>query len=678
MAHSRLIITGFALLAAAPAALVAQSGDSARVAQDSTLVRLSPLVVSVSRTPVRANRLGFSVTVLTADELRARRARTAADALRNVGGAFIDEAAGPGGPAIVRLRGGEEVFTQILMDGVRVNQNGGFFDFQGVTLGNIERIEIARGPHSALHGSSAMSGVINLLTRAGESGPPRLALFAEAGTHRGDGGGYRTAVEASGGAAALRYSAGIGWTYDRGIYALPHDIGTAEASLRLDAAVRDGFDITGTVRWTDVDAMLPIRDAGATRAPLDPNAHNERDRLVSAVTARLGGASHWRHTVRVSAYREGFVYDDRKDNVAATGDYDFFVFDADFRLDSRLWRTALEYGGTYFADRGGAVLSWGAVREREDLEDRTSGEFGDGLQQLDRSSTATFAELIFAPAGWLDLIAGARAEKYEGLGTSFTPRASAAVDLTGLVRSDRGTRPEERLLVVRLAAGRAFKAPNLQEQFLDNPFILSNPDLEPETSTSWEVGLDLETANGRLSAGATFFRQQFRDLIRSVQVDDTGRQQNRNLGASRAQGLEWRIVVRPSAVWSFGTDGAWVRTRILENTGLPAESFPEDGPLPFRPAVVAGSFLEWKPAAPLRARLRADIVGRQTVLTERFSGRRTDLDAYVLTGIAIDWDVSRTWRAWARVHNAFDRPYQTAFDRHGAPVMGRIGLEWLR
>src|SRR5688500_20401294 len=88
------------------------------------------------------------------------------DALRSHSGGHIEESAGPGGPTILRLRGGEEVFTQTLLDGVQLNQNGGFFDFQGLMLTNVARIEVLRGPQSALYGSTAMSGVVQKIGRA--------------------------------------------------------------------------------------------------------------------------------------------------------------------------------------------------------------------------------------------------------------------------------------------------------------------------------------------------------------------------------------------------------------------------------------------------------------------------------------------------------------------------------
>src|SRR5687768_12506399 len=119
-----------------------QTADSAaqRVRSDSIPRKIAPVIVTGTIVPASRDRLGLAVSVLGSGDLTAEPSFYASDALRKLPGAFIDEAAGPGGPTIVRVRGGEETFTNILIDGVKSNQNGGFFDFQGVTLTNVERI----------------------------------------------------------------------------------------------------------------------------------------------------------------------------------------------------------------------------------------------------------------------------------------------------------------------------------------------------------------------------------------------------------------------------------------------------------------------------------------------------------------------------------------------------------
>lgn len=643
---------------AAPAA--PQERDTART----PVVPLPPLVVTATRVPVKADLVGFAITVVTPAELAAERPLYAADALRDLPGAFIDEAVGPGGPTIVRLRGGEEVFTQILVDGVQVNQNGGFFDFQGLTLTNVERVEVARGPQSALYGSSAVSGVVQFLTPRGELSPPRLVLTAAGGDAARNGGSFRGIAEVAGGAARLRYSGGVGTAYNRGIYAQPHDTRTLDGSLRIDWSPSDRWDLTGTARFAGVESNHPVRDPGATRAPLDPNARLERDRWIPSLLLRYAPSERWMHRLRASLYREDFLFADEFDGVSQKRTYDFFIFDANLVFTSDLWRTTLEYVGSYRPRAGpgaGAfTLSYGGQWEREELSDRITGDFQDRLS-LDRSSVAGFIELLAALGPRLSLVAGARAEKFEDLEVEFTPRASAVVRLLGDALS------------LRIAAGRAYKAPNLQQQYVDNPFIAANPDLKPETSTSWEVGADLRSRDGRLYGGLTYFRQEFDNLIRTVAQESSTQQINRNLGKSRAQGIEWSVRYQPGTRVLVGSDGSWIDMEILDNRGLSASEFPRGQPLPFRPAAVGSAFLQVTPVERVTAALRGTLVGRQWVLTERFSGRRVELDAYVLAGLNASVTVSPHLELYTRVDNLFDTAYETAFDRPGIPLTAAVG-----
>src|SRR4029077_1051513 len=121
-------------------------------------------------------------------------------------GVYMDANAGPGGPTNIRLRGADESFTKVLMDGVEGNVSGGPFRFQGITSGNVDRIELVRGPQSALHGSNAMAGVVQLFTAAGQPGRARWSVETGGGsaTEHGTQGGANATV--GGGSDAFRYS----------------------------------------------------------------------------------------------------------------------------------------------------------------------------------------------------------------------------------------------------------------------------------------------------------------------------------------------------------------------------------------------------------------------------------------------------------------------------------------
>src|SRR5205823_4071805 len=143
--RSTWIVAAIAALVT-PAALGAQADTTAA---ESTLVRrhrLPPVVVTGTLSPFALEKFGMSRTVVSAAQLSAEPARAAVDVLRHVTGVHIDESTGPLGPTIIRIRGGEGDFTQVRGDGVPINENGGFFDAQGVTMVNVDRVEVVRRP----------------------------------------------------------------------------------------------------------------------------------------------------------------------------------------------------------------------------------------------------------------------------------------------------------------------------------------------------------------------------------------------------------------------------------------------------------------------------------------------------------------------------------------------------
>lgn len=653
------------LLQGAVATATAQDAppaDSLREADGDSAVALDPIMVTVSRLPLRPDRAGFGVTVVPEASIRAERPPYAMEMLRELPGAFLDEATGPGGPSIVRLRGGEEVFTQILMDGVQANENGGFFDFQGVTLTNVEQIEVARGPQSALYGSSAVSGVVQFLTPPGEEGPLRLGATVEGGGGIDSGSSFRGNIVGLGGTETLLYSGGLGLAYNKGIYELPHDTWTRDGSLRLDALPGHRFEVTGIARFVGIESKHPVRDAGVTRVPLDPNARLERDRYLLTGRARFHATPRWTHGLTISTFRHDFAYFDERDAIEQPPE--FSVVDANLTYASDLWRTTVEYLGSYTTEPEPAnarwALAYGAAWEREDLFTTLAGDFGDSESDFDRESVAGFVDLRGRPHTRLDLMVGARAERYEGLGTEITPRGSVVFHaLPGL-------------LSMRAAAGRAYKVPNLQQQFPDNPFIAPNPDLEAETSISWELGADLDL--DRLTLGATGFRQDFENLIRTVPGGEGGRLQDRNVGESRAWGVEasLRHRLRPEILTGLDVTRTW--TEIIDNSGLPPEQYPEGESLPFRPELIGSAFVRAGVSATIELLSRATYVGRQIVLTERFSGQRVPIDGYLRVDGTVSYHLDGKRSLYLRASNLLDADYETAFDRPGIPLTLVVGF----
>jgi len=654
------------LFVALTSPLLAQQRDSTSGRDSTNTARrratLAPVVVT-GTLAAPAGSVGVSRSVLDHAALDAEPSRQAVDALRHVVGVHIDEANGPLGPTIIRLRGGEETFTRVLMDGVEVNENGGFFDAQGVTLTNVDRVEIARGPQSAVYGSSAMSGVVQMFTRGASPGPMRIDAGVEAGRNTSFGRSVRGNATVLGGNELARYSVGFGSSYDRGVYRLPNDVRANDASARVDLVPSRNAVITAVGRFMGVDGNLPVRDPGVHRAPLDPNQRQGRDRVLGTVQASLMANERWSNRLELSHYRRDFTFDDAFDNLDQS-QFQSYVFDANYHYKSIVRRTNARYVGTVSTQPSGMTLSlaYGAEYERESLSDVQSGDFGPASQRVVRPSTSGFGEVQARIAQRLSILAGSRVEKFRGLAAAVVPR-------TALIVSAVPGRVD-----LRGGVSRAYKAPNIQEQFPNSPAIVANPDLKPETSNSWEIGTDLHSASGLATAALTFFHQDYLNLIRTVAYDAT-HQISRNIGRSRAAGLEVETAIYPRARWTLGAEGAWLGTRIIDNNGLGSADFPNGEPLPFRPAYTASAYIDAPILRTVNALVRVSGVGPQTVLANRYSGPRVALPSYRLIGATARWQVTRVTSAYVQLDNILNAGYQVAFDRPGLERAVSFGMQ---
>src|SRR5918997_6510536 len=235
------------------------------------------VVVTATRTPQPIQRLGSAVTVITAEEIAKSSARDVADLLRQSPGVTVTQNGGPGQIQTVSLRGGEVRHTLVLVDGIRVNDpssTGREFDFSTLVLADVERIEVLRGPQSALYGSDAMGGVINIITKRGR-GAPKATLAVEAGSYntkevRGGVSGGNERIDYSFGFSGLDTSgfSAFGYRIPRFRHLGPFERDGAE---RLGATGRGGVELTDDVRlefggstnynWADYDAaFLPFPD----------------------------------------------------------------------------------------------------------------------------------------------------------------------------------------------------------------------------------------------------------------------------------------------------------------------------------------------------------------------------------------------------------------------------------
>ena len=590
---------------------------------ETVILEIQPIrdtvLVTATRTPASSDALGSSVDVIDRAQIRASGIRAASDLLRNIGSLTVLRTGNAGGITTLFLRGGESDYTKILIDGIPVNQPGGVYDFAHIPTDNIDRIEIVRGPRSAVFGSDAITGVVQLFTRPGTSSPEADYSI--------EGGSFGTFEQR----AAIRGS----WK----------KIDASNTFSRLDtdnigrnndyrnASYFANFGFTPDSRQMLRATLFHISTkAGApgVNAPgftsFGPDDHVHRLERAGGLTYRaLVGSRLTQHL----AYR---LYDH---------DYTYFsAFGPSYVLHTR-------HRGEYHGDVAfhlAGTFSYGIDFDRENATVAN--------KRHSRDDTGYYVQQQVELWKRLYITAGVRAEDNTTFGTSENP---------GLAVSFR-FRPDTRL---RFSAGKGIKEPNFTENFSENRFFFGNPDLLAERSRSWETAIEQSFWHDRIAADLTWFDNRFRNLIELVRQPD-GSSRYQNIGRTLARGLELRARTRVRQV-SIQSNYTYLDGHIQQSnqTSFP---FRSRDPLLRRPRHSGDFAVTWS-----EPRWKA-------YWSSRFIGRRADSDffafptpltsnpGYTASDASFSYDFVRQISAFVRIENIFDRDYQEVL---GYQALGR-------
>ena len=498
---------------------------------------LAPVVITATRVPIRVDLLSSAVTVLTAERLRQGGYRTVADALRDTPAATFVETGSFGGQTSLFLRGGESDYVKVLLDGVTLNQPGGAFDFADLSLENVERIEIVRGPGSVLYGSDAMTGVIQIVTREGH-GAPRVSAVSRAGTF----GALELSLGAQGAAGPLAYSAEVGRFTADGQLPFNNQYERSIAAARLKFTPDQRTELAFSLRYADQSYHYPTDGAG---------------RLVDSNTFRFERGPTWmleaayavsptvavRFEYGVKQSEQGI--DDRADSPADSLGFYGFVSVDDVRRSSAGARVDWRVGRS--------ILTLGAELERQRLDGRSEsqsqfGPFPDSMS-AHRRNDALYVQVLTAGEGPVSFHGGVRLDENAEFGRVFTVRAG------GVVRVSPGAR-------LRAAVGTGFKEPTFFENFATG-FVIGNAELLPERTRSWEVGLEQRV--GRVTLSASYFDQQFADLIEYTPVPMAPDTTNYfNITGAAADGVEGEVRADLGRGWTTTLRYTYLDTRVTQ------------------------------------------------------------------------------------------------------------------
>ncbi len=557
--------------------------------------------------------VGAAATVVTRERIEREGFRTVAEVLRSVPGVDIVRSGSDGSVTFAQIRGANSTQTLVLVDGQRLNSP--YFpgyDLSGLTTENIERIEIVRGPFSALYGSDALGGVIQIFTRPTASG-----LAGRATAEAGDAGQRSGSVFASWGSDAL----GVSGSYRDGRVGgdRPNsDWRQQNGALRIEGRFAEGARIAleGAVEDSDLGVPGPVgRETPRARSA------TRQERLSLPVS--FSPASGHEATLLLADVISRPRFDDPDS---------FFSSQTDARsLQGRASDT-----WTSGANRLTGFVSF----ERGRVNDGSN--FGPSLEGQHTTIWGTGAEDTLKLAGGIVATAGVRYDDHSQFGSAWSPRATVA-----WLSCDNAWK-------VRASGGGAFRAPTVGELYY--PFS-GNPDLRPERSTSYELGVERYLPGGRIEA--SLFWNDFRDLI----VYDFARNANFNIGRARTRGVE--AALRQDLARTLSVDAGYTYLDALDRgTGLA---------LIRRPRHRAFLGASWQPLARLSLAPRVTFVGSRPD-SDALTGQRVESPSFLRLDLLARYSLGAV-APYARVENIADRRYDEV---NGYPAPRRrfaAGLE---
>jgi outer membrane cobalamin receptor len=636
------------------------------------------VVVSASHTEIPLSTAASSVTVIRGEEVQARQTETLADALRLVPGLTIAQSGGRGALTSVFARGGESDYSLVFVDDVPANAFGGGFDFAQIPVVNIERIEIVRGPQSALYGSNAIGSVVRIVTKRG--GAPTIQGTLERGSFDTS----RATASSSGGAGAWQWQFSAerlatdgrnGERTDAGETIVNDDYERHSLAVGGGWSSSRGASIRGDVKY--------LRDERGNPGPFGSNptgsftgidavSRGENDRWLSSITATAPLTKR----------------------VRLLGQATHSLIDG---------TTADPYGGATSSSRRTSGRAQADITARADLD----SSIGVELQQesarstyitaaasrevpVDRNLGAVFGEARWTYAARLFVTAGLRVERITrsalpGNPSAFSPRpefpddtvvsTNPKIAAAWYVRGSDGD-----FTKVRASAGTGIRPPDgFEIAFTDNP------SLKPERSRSFDAGLDQAFAGGRALVEATAFLNRYDDLIVAVgSFAGSSRYRTDNISNARSRGLELTGTVRPRIPAAVPVDLQLRLAYTLLDTEILAVDQSTGAPAPFTP----GDALLRRPKHQFSADLLARAGRASGFIQAGGRSRVRDVDpsfgtfggifdaaGYSVWNIGADWRLFRGVEIFGRITNLFDRRYEEVF---GYPALGRGAVAGLR
>ncbi|OOF59490.1 TonB-dependent receptor plug domain-containing protein [Rodentibacter myodis] len=611
-------------------------GSPTFVFAENANTELEPITVySAYATPLNQDKTASSVTVLTEKDFSQRNATYVSDVLKTVPGVAMSFSGGRGTLSNVYLRGADANHTAVIIDGVKVNPVSGYgFDFGGLSLSNIERIEVLRGEQSALWGSDAMGGVIYITTKSGlyKEKPFNIDFDFGGGSHRTRDG----SVTVSGYHQGFYYDLHGDSHRTSGISALSHkpfsytaqdgtpiSVGNAKEKDRFhrdNASLRLGYDDNkkGIEFLTSHSSQTAYFDNSLN----DESGHYTR---IREILFKLGG--YWGNAQDLFKHKASLSHiKTDSDTRGMTSYYDAKKLNANYQLDINF-------------DREGAITQGLSLLGEYQKTTYDSGYFLTNEKKLTGKSLAAEYRLLSEQDHSLSLSGRyINSSEYEN---AFTARLAGAYRFSPNVKA-------------HASFGSAVQNPTITEYYGYNGQYIGNPNLKPEKSRGGDIGLLIETADKAHSLDVTYFARNVENFIssRSTGTWPNTITQAINLeGKTKIKGIEIAYNGKLTKDLTAYTNYTYTQTKDSKGEALIR-----------RPKHTANAGLAYQITDKLGSNVNIAYVSqRMDNYYENsfpYATRAVKLPSYTLVNLGVNYELIPNLTLYANLNNVFDKKYE--------------------
>ncbi|MEW6331449.1 MAG: TonB-dependent receptor [Pseudomonadota bacterium] len=615
-----------------------------------------PIVITATRIPTPLQQIASSVTIITAEDIRANQWRSLPEALAAQPGMRIVTSGSVGAQTSLFTRGTNSNHTLVLLNGIDISDPStpnGAYDFAHLDLSNIERIEIVRGPQSTLYGSGAVGGVINIITKRGQ-GPSRYTASVEGGSFHT----YTEKLSARGNDSLFHYSMEVSQFNTAGQSITPERLRAGQDDEN------DGYRNTtvsfqgGITPTTDTEFNLHARsihahsqlDIGSGEDPDSESSVAQRFIRLEAKTTLL--EERWKPVFGYSRSRQNRQTDNNRQSSLGDDEHTRFLGEsekADFQNQIVL------------SNNNSAVLGYETKTDR--MTAAGNSAFGSAFGDFILTENTSVQERIeswylqeqFTLADDFHGTVGVRSDNYDSFPGArtwrFTPLYAIPATATKL----------------KASYGTGYRAPSLYERFGSTQTnfgtaYTGNPALKPEESRGWEIGVEQALKGGRLEPYFTYYKNRITNLIKVVYLpsfDST----SVNIDNATTEGYETGISFHTSHDSTITAE--YTRTRTQDQNGQE---------LLRRPRQMAHIQGKTRISPLSDVTLSLDYTGRRKDV-DRVSGATIVTGGYTLAVIGASWQSSKNTRLHGRVENLFNKKYEPIDGFQGTGAGFFVGAE---